>query len=94
MVVSVVWPGAEPEVLQNQVVDRLEKRIQEVEYLSKIETTVRPGRADLQIEFEGEKKQELQPSDHTEENFVAEIFRVKENKVYNISSFRHDRGFG
>jgi len=52
MVVSVVWPGATPEELQNQVVDRLEKRIQEVEYLNKIETTVRPGRADMQVEFE------------------------------------------
>ena len=61
MVVSVVWPGAEPEVLQNQVVDRLEKRIQEVEYLSKIETTVRPGRADLQIEFEDFSPSEVVP---------------------------------
>ena len=29
MVVSVVWPGATPEVLRNQVADRLEKQIQE-----------------------------------------------------------------
>jgi len=28
MVVSVLWPGAEATVLQDQVVDRLEKRIQ------------------------------------------------------------------
>ncbi|MEO1766275.1 efflux RND transporter permease subunit [Thiobacter aerophilum] len=52
MMVSVVWPGATPETLQTQVVDRLEKRIQEVEYLYRIETTVRPGRADLQVEFQ------------------------------------------
>ena len=52
MMVSVVWPGATPETLQKQVVDRLEKRIQEVEYLYRIETTVRPGRADLQVEFQ------------------------------------------
>lgn len=51
MVVSTIWPGATPEELQQQVVDRLEKRIQEVEYLYRIETTVRPGRADLQVEF-------------------------------------------
>jgi hypothetical protein len=43
--------------------------------LLKLKQKIQPG---LQIEFEGEKKQELQPSDHTEENFVAEIFRVKE----------------
>jgi multidrug efflux pump subunit AcrB len=52
MVVSAIWPGATPEELQQQVVDRLEKRIQEVEYLYRIETTIRPGRADLQVEFE------------------------------------------
>jgi multidrug efflux pump subunit AcrB len=61
MVVSAVWPGATPDELQNQVVDRLEKRIQEVKYLNKIETTVRPGRADLQIEFEDYSPSEIVP---------------------------------
>lgn len=61
MVVSVVWPGATPQELQNQVVDRLEKRIQEVEYLNKVETTVRPGRADLQVEFEDFSPSEVVP---------------------------------
>ncbi|MBW6493650.1 MAG: efflux RND transporter permease subunit [Burkholderiaceae bacterium] len=51
MVVSALWPGATPEQIQHQVADRLEKRIQDVEYLYRIETTIRPGRADLQIEF-------------------------------------------
>lgn len=51
MVVSALWPGATPEELQHQVVDRLEKRVQEVEYLYRIETTIRPGRTDLQVEF-------------------------------------------
>lgn len=51
MVVSVLWPGAPAETLQEQVVDRLEKRIQEVDNLYRIETAVRPGRADLQVEF-------------------------------------------
>jgi multidrug efflux pump subunit AcrB len=51
MVVSAVWPGASAEQMQAQVVDRLEKRIQEVAFLNKIETTIRPGRADLQVEF-------------------------------------------
>lgn len=51
MVVSVVWPGATAEEIQDQVVDRLEKRIQEVEHLYRIETSIRPGRADLQVEL-------------------------------------------
>jgi len=64
MVVSAVWPGASAEQLQSQVVDRLEKRIQEVEYLNKIETTIRPGRADLQVEFH----------DHTPSQKVPGLF--------------------
>jgi multidrug efflux pump subunit AcrB len=51
MVVSALWPGASTEQMQSQVADRLERRIQEVENLNKIETTIRPGRVDLQIEF-------------------------------------------
>ena len=52
MVVSAVWPGASAEDIQSQLVDRLEKRIQEVDYLYRFETTIRPGRADLQVEFQ------------------------------------------
>lgn len=52
MVVSVLWPGASPQQLQDQVVNRLEKRIQEVEYFYRVETTIRPGRADMVVEFE------------------------------------------
>jgi multidrug efflux pump subunit AcrB len=51
MVVTAAWPGATPRELQEQVVNRLEKRIQEVEQLYRIETTVRPGLANLQVEF-------------------------------------------
>jgi multidrug efflux pump subunit AcrB len=51
MLVNVAWPGATAQQMQEQVVDRLEKRIQEVEYLYRIETTVRPGQATLQVEF-------------------------------------------
>jgi multidrug efflux pump subunit AcrB len=64
MMVSAVWPGATAEEMQSQVVDRLEKRIQEVEYLYKIETTIRPGRADLQVEFH----------DHTPSEKVPDLF--------------------
>lgn len=52
MVVTAVWPGATPQELQDQVVDRLERRIQEVEHLYRIETAIRPGQATLQIEFQ------------------------------------------
>ena len=61
MMVSAVWPGATTHELQEQVVDRLEKRIQEVDFLDSIESTVRPGRADLQIEFKDFTPQEKLP---------------------------------
>ncbi|MEW5057322.1 MAG: efflux RND transporter permease subunit [Cycloclasticus sp.] len=51
MVVSVIWPGATGQELQDQVVNRLEKRIQEVRLLDKVISTIRPGRADLMIHF-------------------------------------------
>ncbi len=51
MVVSVVWPGATPGELQDQVVGTLEKEIQQVPDLEKIETTTRPGRSDMLIQF-------------------------------------------
>ncbi|MGM0526754.1 MAG: efflux RND transporter permease subunit [Pseudomonadota bacterium] len=52
MMVSAQWPGAEPEVIEQQVVDKLEKEIQEVPDLKAIETTIRPGAAYLKVEFE------------------------------------------
>ncbi|TSE36121.1 efflux RND transporter permease subunit [Tepidimonas charontis] len=64
MQVNVAWPGATTEQLQRQVVDRLEKRIQEVEYLYRIETTIRPGQATLQVEFH----------DYTPQAKVPELF--------------------
>jgi len=64
MVVNAIWPGASAEQMRDQVVDRLEKRLQEVEYLYRIETTVRPGQATLQIEFQ----------DYTPQDKVPDLF--------------------
>ena len=61
MVVSVAWPGATPEVLQNQVVDRLEKQVQEVAYTDTIETTIRPGQAAMVIRFQDSTPSEKVP---------------------------------
>jgi multidrug efflux pump subunit AcrB len=73
MVVSVVWPGATPGELQDQVVNRLEKRIREVEYFYKMETTIRPGRADIMIEFE-----DFSPSDKVPELFYEVRKRMQD----------------
>ncbi|HYC98681.1 efflux RND transporter permease subunit [Brevundimonas sp.] len=43
MTVTAVWPGATAEEMQNQVADRLEKRLQELRYYDRVETQARPG---------------------------------------------------
>ncbi len=52
LVVSALWPGASAEQMQRLVADPLEKRITEVEYFYRVETTARPGRIDMLVEFQ------------------------------------------
>ncbi|HCN72111.1 MAG TPA: MFS transporter [Pusillimonas sp.] len=61
LVVSANWPGATPQEMQEQVANRLEKRIQEVAHLHEIETTVRPGQVNLQVEFQDNTPKEIVP---------------------------------
>jgi len=51
LVVSALWPGATPAELEQQVVFPIEKKIQEVELVEKVTTTVKAGRADIQVQF-------------------------------------------
>lgn len=51
LVVSAMWPGATAQQMQDLVAERLEKRLQEVDYFYRVETTARPGRVDLVVEF-------------------------------------------
>src|SRR3546814_10887833 len=51
MVVSATWPGATAEEMQNQVADRLEKRVQELRYYERVETVTRPGAMYMTIVF-------------------------------------------
>ncbi|EGV32385.1 acriflavin resistance protein [Thiorhodococcus drewsii AZ1] len=64
LVVSAVWPGASAEQMQDLVAEPLEKRISEVDYFNKVETTARPGRVDLFVEFR----------DYTPPSQVPELF--------------------
>ena len=43
LTVTAVWPGATAEEMQDQVADRLEKRLQELRYYDRVETQARPG---------------------------------------------------
>lgn len=52
MVVTVAWPGATAEELDTQVVQRIEKSIQLVGHLYRVESTLQPDYAAVVIEFE------------------------------------------
>ncbi|HEY9101917.1 efflux RND transporter permease subunit [Chitinimonas sp.] len=43
MTISAIWPGATAQEMQQQVGDRLEKRLQELESYDRVETAARPG---------------------------------------------------
>lgn len=75
MNVQVAWPGANTEQLQQHVVDRLEKRIQEVEYVYRIDTTIRPGFASILIEF-----QEYSPAEMVNELFYEVRKRMSDEQ--------------
>lgn len=49
MTVTALWPGATAREMQDQVADRLEKRLQELRYYDKVETQTRPGLTTLTL---------------------------------------------
>lgn len=64
MTVSANWPGATAQQMQEQVADRLEKRIQEAPYFDRVETVSRPGQVNMQIQFQ----------DHTPASEIHNVF--------------------
>ena len=49
MVITAAWPGATAEEMQDQVADKLEKRLQELELFDNVKTYSRPGVTVLQV---------------------------------------------
>ena len=49
MVIGVGWPGATADEVQTQVTDKIEKKLQELPYLDRVETYSQPGGAFLQV---------------------------------------------
>lgn len=49
MTVSAVWPGATAKEMQDQVGDRLEKRLQELEFYDRAETAAYPGMLTMKL---------------------------------------------
>lgn len=51
MTVTAFWPGATAREMQDQVADRLEKRLQELRYYDRVETQARPGQVNMTVGF-------------------------------------------
>ena len=76
MVVQASWPGATAEEMQDQVADKLERRIMEVAWLDRVETTTRPGQAILKVVFA-----EDTPSEKVEDLFYQVRKRAGDESV-------------
>ena len=51
MIVNVAWPGATAAEMQTQVADKIEKKLQELPYLDRIETYSQPGVSFIQVQL-------------------------------------------
>ncbi|MGD9510696.1 MAG: efflux RND transporter permease subunit [Geminicoccaceae bacterium] len=57
MVISAAWPGATAEEMQDQVADKLEKRLQELELFDYVRTYTRPGVTVIQVQLKDTARQ-------------------------------------
>jgi len=80
-VVTARWPGATASEVRDQLADPIEKKIQELAYLDKIETYVKPGFVAMQIAFR----------DFTPPREVPVLFYQLRKKLFDI---RSDLPFG
>jgi len=74
MIVSVQWPGATASDMQLQVADKIEKKLQELPYLDRIETYSQPGASFIQIQL----------SDRTPPAKVKDLWYQVRKKVSDI----------
>lgn len=51
MTITAAWPGATAREMQEQVADRLEKRLQELAYYDRVESTAQPGFVAMKLQF-------------------------------------------
>ena len=57
MVITAAWPGATAEEMQDQVADKLEKRLQELELFDYVKTYTRPGVTVIQVQLKDTARQ-------------------------------------
>jgi multidrug efflux pump len=72
--ITAKWPGADAQEMQDQVSDLLEKKLQELPYLDKIDTYTKPGFVAIQVTFK----------DTTPPAQVPQLFYQLRKKLYDI----------
>ncbi len=60
-VITAVWPGATAREMQDQVSDRIEKKLQELPFFDKVETYTKPGFMAAQVFFKDSTRASLVP---------------------------------
>jgi multidrug efflux pump subunit AcrB len=76
MVVQAFWPGASLTDMQDQVVNKIERKLQETPYLDWVKSYTRPGSAIITLQVKG----------NTDADDVAEAFYQVRKKVGDIES--------
>ena len=90
MVISAAWPGASAEEMQNQVTDKLEKRLQDVPHLNYLLSETRAGQTVIYVELEDDfPKEEIRPIWRDVRNFCEDIKSDFPEGVY--GPFYNDR---
>ena len=74
MIVNVSWPGATATEMQTQVADKIEKKLQELPWLDRVETYSQPGASFVQVIL----------SDHTPPGKVKDLWYQVRKKVGDI----------
>ena len=83
MTVTALWPGASTIEIQDQIGDRLEKRLQELTYYDRTETVVRPGLLLIKLYL----KDSMPPSAVPEEFYQAR--KKLSDEAANLPPGRH-----
>jgi multidrug efflux pump len=76
MIVYVTWPGATTSEMQEQVADKIEKKLQELPYLDRVETYSQPGASVTQVIL----------SDRTPPSKVKDLWYQVRKKVADIKA--------
>lgn len=74
--ITAIWPGATAKEMQDQVADRMEKKLQELPFFNRVQTYTKPGFTAMQMEFK----------DYTRSNEMPQLFYQLRKKLQDIRS--------